>query len=98
MSASWCLPRRAGASVALVALAAAGLSMTSKPSSSGARLEQVIVTGSSGALSGVEQAVRGVGGQIRRALPIVNGVAARVPAASVDELRRVPGVRAVTPD
>jgi serine protease AprX len=29
---------------------------------------------------------------------VVNGVSARVPASSVDEIRRVPGVRAVTPD
>jgi serine protease AprX len=45
-----------------------------------------------------EQAVRRLGGQVTRALPIVAGFAATVPAAAVGELTRQPGVRAVTPD
>jgi len=43
-------------------------------------------------------AVRRLGGQVTRALPIVAGFAATVPATVVDELARLPGVRAVTPD
>jgi serine protease AprX len=45
-----------------------------------------------------ELAVRRLGGQVTRALPIVAGFAATVPAAAVGELARLPGVRAVTPD
>jgi serine protease AprX len=45
-----------------------------------------------------ELAVRRLGGQVTRALPIVAGFAATVPAAVVGELARLPGVRAVTPD
>jgi serine protease AprX len=45
-----------------------------------------------------ERAVRRLGGQVTRALPIVAGFAATVPAAAVGELARLPGVRAVTPD
>jgi serine protease AprX len=45
-----------------------------------------------------ELAVRRLGGQVTRALPIVGGFAATVPAASADELAGQPGVRAVTPD
>jgi serine protease AprX len=45
-----------------------------------------------------ELAVRRLGGQVTRALPIVAGFAATVPATAVGELARLPGVRAVTPD
>jgi serine protease AprX len=44
------------------------------------------------------QAVKRLGGQVTRLLPIIAGFAATVPAAAVGELARVPGVRAVTPD
>lgn len=43
-------------------------------------------------------AVRAVGGRTTLALPVVDGVAARVPARAVPALRREAGVRAVTPD
>jgi serine protease AprX len=45
-----------------------------------------------------ELAVRRLGGEVTRALPIVAGFAATVPAAAVDQLARLAGVRAVTPD
>jgi serine protease AprX len=45
-----------------------------------------------------ELAVRRLGGQVTRALPIVAGFAATVPAAALDELARLAGIRAVTPD
>jgi serine protease AprX len=43
-------------------------------------------------------AVRRVGGTVTRALPVVRGVAAELPAARVAALTRDPAVRAVTPD
>jgi serine protease AprX len=45
-----------------------------------------------------ELAVRRLGGRVTLALPIVAGFAATVPAAALDELARLAGVRAVTPD
>jgi serine protease AprX len=45
-----------------------------------------------------EQAVKRLGGQVTRLLPIIAGFAATVPATAVGELARVAGVRAVTPD
>jgi serine protease AprX len=43
-------------------------------------------------------AVQAAGGDVTRELPIVDGVAATVPAAALPGLRRAAGVRAVTPD
>jgi serine protease AprX len=59
---------------------------------------RVIVQQRAAADGSPEQAVRRLGGQVTRALPIVAGFAATVPAAAVGELARLPGVRAVTPD
>jgi subtilisin family serine protease len=59
---------------------------------------QVIVQQRAAGDGAPEQAVRRLGGQVTRALPIVAGFAATVPAAAVGELARQPGVRAVTPD
>jgi serine protease AprX len=59
---------------------------------------RVIVQKHSAADPAPEAAVRRLGGQVTRALPIVAGFAATVPAAVVGELARLPGVRAVTPD
>jgi serine protease AprX len=59
---------------------------------------RVIVQKRSAADPAPETAVRRLGGQVTRALPIVAGFAATVPAAVVGELTRLPGVRAVTPD
>ena len=60
--------------------------------------QRVIVQKWASADQGPEQAVRRLGGQVTRALPIVAGFAATVPAAAVGQLARLPGVRAVTPD
>jgi serine protease AprX len=59
---------------------------------------RVIVQKARGADPAPELAVRRLGGQVTRALPIVGGFAATVPAAAVDQLARVAGVRAITPD
>ena len=59
---------------------------------------RVIVQEHAGAGSAPEEAVRRLGGQVTRLLPIVGGFAATVPAAVAGELARLPGVRAVTPD
>jgi serine protease AprX len=59
---------------------------------------RVIVQKHSAADPAPEAAVRRLGGQVTRALPIVAGFAATVPTAVVGELARLPGVRAVTPD
>src|SRR5918994_6169877 len=59
---------------------------------------RVIVQKASPADPAPELAVRRLGGQVTRALPIVAGFAATVPAARAGELAGQPGVRAVTPD
>jgi serine protease AprX len=59
---------------------------------------RVIVQKRSAADPAPEQAVRRLGGRVTKALPIVAGFAATVPASVVGELARLPGVRAVTPD
>jgi serine protease AprX len=59
---------------------------------------RVIVQKRAGTGLAPELAVRRLGGQVTRALPIVAGFAATVPAAVVGDLARLPGVRAVTPD
>ncbi|HEV3398200.1 MAG TPA: S8 family serine peptidase [Actinomycetes bacterium] len=59
---------------------------------------RVIVQKTAAADPAPELAVRRLGGQVTRALPIVSGFAATVPAATVDALARLAGVRAVTPD
>src|SRR5918994_1796884 len=59
---------------------------------------RVIVQKTAAADPAPELAVRRLGGQVTRALPIVAGFAATVPAAAVDELARLAGIRAVTPD
>ena len=59
---------------------------------------RVIVQERAGAGSAPEEAVRRLGGQVTRALPIVGGFAATMPSTVAGELARLPGVRAVTPD
>jgi serine protease AprX len=57
----------------------------------GSDLQRVLVTGASAA-----EAVRAVGGRLGAALPLVDGVAATVPAGRLPELAAAPGVVAVT--
>ena len=85
--------------VAAAGLAAAvSLSVSLQNTTSDAHMQRVIVSGTSGALSQVERAVRATGGHITKVLRVVDGVSASVPASSVPVLRSVPGVRSVTPD
>ena len=87
--------------VAAVAAAVVAAGMGAREASAqpqGLRPLRVIVQKHSAADPAPELAVRRLGGQVTRALPIVAGFAAAVPAAVVGELARLPGVRAVTPD
>jgi serine protease AprX len=87
---------------ALVVLGlAAGLGAVPRDASAGPGTPgsiRVIVQKRAAAGTAPELAVRRLGGQVTRALPIVAGFAATVPATVVGELARLPGVRAVTPD
>jgi serine protease AprX len=56
------------------------------------------VRGLPGGEPAVERAVRSVGGRVIRRLPIIDGVAAVVPARSVTRLRGLRQIAAVTPD
>jgi serine protease AprX len=94
-----------GRALLVAALAAlvllAGLSSAPRGASArpgGAESLRVIVQERAGAGAAPEEAVRRLGGRVTRALPIVGGFAATVPAAVAGELARLPGVRAVTPD
>jgi serine protease AprX len=89
----------AAAVAALVLAAAAGVVPPVPGTQMGApQPVKVIVQKRSAADLGPERVVRRLGGQVTRALPIVSGFAATVPATAVGELARLPGVRAVTPD
>jgi serine protease AprX len=58
----------------------------------------IIVIGQPGATKTIVGDVTAVGGRVTRRLPIINGAAATVSAASVNQLRHLPGVLSVTPD
>ena len=106
-------PARTAPAAVLATLVAAALSVPStswvRVSDSGAvvdpgisqagdGLRSVVVSGAVGAADLVRRAVAAVGGTTTKTLPIVDGVAATVPADEVDELAHLPGVRAVTLD
>ena len=96
-------PRRvtalAAASAAMVLAAGAGIAPQASSTQTGAaQTTRVIVQKRTAADRTPEQAVRQLGGQVTRALPIVAGFAATVPATAVGALAQLPGVRAVTPD
>jgi serine protease AprX len=63
----------------------------------GDQLEQVLVT-AQGGVDAAARAVRAAGGRVTGALPLVDGVAAAVPAARLAGLSTSPGVLAVTAD
>jgi len=69
-----------------------------RPAPAGGALARVIVRGSAPGSRAAERAVAQAGGRVTRQLPIVDGVAAAVPAATVPVLAGAPGVAAVTPD
>ena len=102
MSLTGCIRNRSRwgvtAFIAAGGLFAAMPAMSSGTTSTDTHLQNVIVTGTAGALDQVEHAVRATGGHVTKVLRIVNGVSARVPASSVPALQSVPGVRGVTPD
>jgi serine protease AprX len=98
MSSIGCRSRQAGVALAIAGLATAGLTATSSPMSAHGQWQEVIVSGTSGALTTVVHDVRAAGGQVRTVLSVVHGVTARVPATSIARLEQMPGVRAVTPD
>jgi serine protease AprX len=96
-------PRRvtalAAASAAMVLAAGAGIAPQASGTQKGAaQSTRVIVQKRAATDRTPEQAVRQLGGQVTRALPIVAGFAATVPATAVGALAQLPGVRAVTPD
>ena len=64
---------------------------------SGPALVPVVVTGPGGP-AGLRAAVHGAGGTVDGLLPLVDGVAARVPAGRLADLAASPAVRAVTAD
>jgi serine protease AprX len=82
--------------VLLAGLSSAPRGASAAPGAAGPM--RVIVQERAGAGSAPEEAVRRLGGQVTRLLPIVGGFAATVPATVAGELARLPGVRAVTPD
>ena len=88
------------ATLAVLVVTAAEGAVTREASAqpAGAAPVRVIVQKRAGAGLAPELAVRRLGGQVTRALPIVAGFAATVPAAAADGLAGLPGVRAVTPD
>ncbi|GAA3166529.1 hypothetical protein GCM10010531_19020 [Blastococcus jejuensis] len=88
--------------VGVATLVAAGVAgpasaaTTAQPSS--ADLVSVIVRELDGAGNAPERAVEGYGGEVGRALGIINGFTAEVPVDRLDALRSVPGVESVTED
>lgn len=90
--------RRSAGAFATLALAVGAAALAAPHQSAPVQWQNVIVTGSAGALHQVEHAVAQVGGHVKRALPVINGVTAGVPSTQLDELRGDAGVRSVSPD
>jgi serine protease AprX len=63
-----------------------------------ARREAVILRGAPGTAPELARAVTALRGTVTRNLPIIDGLAAEVPAGSLPLLRQAPGVVAATPD
>ncbi|GAA3166522.1 hypothetical protein GCM10010531_19010 [Blastococcus jejuensis] len=88
--------------VGVATLVAAGVAgpasaaTTAQPSS--ADLVSVIVRELDGAGNAPERAIEGYGGEVGRALDIINAFTAEVPVDRLDALRAVPGVESVTED
>ena len=89
--------RMVAASLAVALSLPAALPATVATSAAAAATVAVIVQ-APGAEARVAEAVRELGGAVTRALPIVNGFSAVLPARALEELAAQPGVRAVTPD
>ena len=80
---------------AVALLLVAPLAPAGSSGAAGGSMVELIVQGVSGATSAAEAVTR-LGGRVDTFLPIVDGVSARLPAGSVDELRIDPGVRSVS--
>jgi serine protease AprX len=81
----------------LSGLAAPAQAATGSSSAAEPRV-RVVVTGLAGQGPAVAGAVSAVGGHVEAVLQVVEGVTADIPAAAVDTLRHVPGVRSVSAD
>src|SRR5436190_13389427 len=66
--------------------------------SGGPRVKVIVQLDGPAVAAGAQHAVVRGGGQVTRQLPIVDGFAATMPAATAARLAALPGVRAVTPD
>ena len=82
---------------AMVAIAMAASTAPPEERAEVARRISVIVQSWIGA-DHAAATVGDAGGTVTERLPIVDGVSARLPAGSIDELERVPGILQVTPD
>jgi hypothetical protein len=83
---------------ALVAAGVAGPATAQAAEVSSADQVSVIVRELANSGNAPERAVTGYGGEITRALDIINGFTAEVPGDRLDALRAVPGVESVTED
>ena len=77
--------------------AGTGPASAALPATAGAPLTAVVVQ-TTGDREAAARAVRQLGGEVVRDLPIVDGLSARLPQSALGRLARTPGVRAVTPD
>jgi serine protease AprX len=83
------------------AVVGAGLLFTAVPApdtSASVRPARVVVLEQADAGKKPRRAVRRLGGEVGRPLPLVKGFAAELPRTAVTKLRRAEGVRAVTAD
>ena len=72
--------------------------VSSSPRTRPAAPASVIVRARPRAERRIEAAVRHLGGTVRLRLPLINGFAATMPSAALEQLRRTPGVISVSPD
>jgi serine protease AprX len=88
------------AALAAVAVipAAPGLASAADGGPAGEATSAVILRGAPGTAPELARAVTAVGGTVTRSLPIIDGLAAEVPAGSLPLLRLAPGVVSATPD
>jgi serine protease AprX len=88
------------ATLAAVAVipAAPGLASAADRGPTGEATSAVILRGAPGTAPELARAVTAVGGTVTRSLPIIDGLAAEVPADSLPLLRLAPGVVSATPD
>lgn len=91
------LRRTAGIAVVAAVASLAAVPSSAPPAGSRGSVS-VLVSELPGAASSVERAVAGLGGRVVRHLRVIDGFAARLPAAGVAALRETPGVRWVSPD